>query len=514
MTTKTSAAIDENHFAWLALNPLIQHLPQRLSMQECRLHLRHDPSRTWGGLPPPELQEEMANEVKRSFAPTDIAAKTVSALQNMLYTGLKHRDPRVPSNRRGLYETGALLGAELSKLPWFPTYAAGATVRGITGCGKSLCIERFLLPRFEQVHIHGKREDCGWLKFPQLVYLIVPMPADGSRGGLLLEIAMQMDAILGTDYVAQLRSRYKTVEKGLVAVLHWLSVHRCGLLVIEEAQERHSTAVVFGSDFVTFFLRVLNFGIPLVLVGNPLAFKNIDSFSQDVRRFSEGGKFEFDPVTDYRSTAWRDDLVPAIWGFNVFRTPDEPIDGLNQMLWGMTGGIPDALCRLRRVTLQTAALAGDQRVLKKHIEYAYESAVYAPMRPLIRAFVKKDPVLLKPFNDIPHAYFEEKWNAERAAEAERLAKAKLKAVAATLPPPPEPVKTASQDITSGHVGASPASAAIPEERKKRTRQRNSTSDPEDRRGAQFKKKLEGKQAALDATAAGTSAATQREQHKA
>lgn len=505
MTTTNSGTVDENHFAWLALNPLTQHLPQRLSVHECRHHLRYDPSKAWGGLPPNDLREEMANDVKRTFAPTDIATKTVSALQNMLYTGLKYRDPRVANNRRSLYETGAMLGSELRNLPWFPTYAAGATVRGITGCGKSLCIERFLLPRFDQVYTHGKREDCGWLKMSQLAYLIVPMPADGSRGGLLLEIAMQMDTILGTDYSAQLRSRYKTVEKGLVAVLHWLSLHRCGLLVIEEAQERHSTAVVFGSDFVTFFLRVLNFGIPLVLVGNPLAFKNIDSFSQDVRRFSEGGKFHFDPVSDYRSKAWKEDLVPVIWGFNVFSNPDEPVDGLNQMLWEMTGGIPDALCRLRRVTLQTAALDDKQRVLKKHIEYAYESEVYAPMRPLIRPFVTKNPLLLKPFMDIPHAYFEDKWNAEKAAEALRRANAKMNAGKPEVPAPTQAVRTIPADIAEGPGAACSPPAPIAEEPKKGRPSRNSKADPADRRGPQFKQELQAKQASLDALEVGTCA---------
>jgi len=455
-------------FAWYAANPLLGFFPRKLDFLECGDYLRHDPSAAWGGQLPADLREDMANDVKRAFAPTKIALQAVMALQNMLYTGLRARDPRAPANRRWPYQTGELLGHKLDELPWFPTYAAGATLRGITGCGKSLCIERFLLPRFEQVYVHEKRDDCAWSEMRQLSYLIVPMPADGSRGGLLLEIAMQMDARLGTEYATQLRTRFKTVEKGLVAILHWLSLHRCGLLVVEEAQERHATVHVFGSEFVTFFLRVMNFGIPLALVGNPLAFKHIDAYSQDVRRFSEGGRFIFDPVSDHRSVAWTRDLIPAVWGFNVFDESDEFIEDLPLRLWNMTGGIPDALCRLRRVSLTEAISLGGQRVEAKHVQLAYMSPVYAPMRQLVEVFVKKDASLLSKFKDIPIDYFREKWEAECREEAKRVALKKLKAGETSQPE------------------AKPSDA----------------DGPDDRRGPVFLQGMQAKQAALDAKANG------------
>lgn len=468
MKDTPNSPVDSDHFSWLAANPLLKFFPRKLDFIECGDFLRHDPTAAWSGKPPAELREEMANDVKRAFAPTKIAIQAVMALQNMLYTGLRSRDPRLPANQRWPYQTGELLDKKLEDLPWFPTYAAGATLRGITGCGKSHCIERFLLPRFKQVNIHEKREDCGWSELRQLSYLIVPMPADGSRGGLLLELAMQMDARLGTDYATQLRTRFKTVEKGLVAILHWLSLHRCGLLVIEEAQERHATVQIFGSEFVTFFLRVMNFGIPLALVGNPLAFKNIDAFSQDVRRFSEGGKFIFEPVSDYRSAAWTKDLVPMVWGFNVFDQRDEPIDKLEAILWLMTAGFPDALCRLRRVSLTEAISLGSSRVEAEHIRLAFESPVYAPMRPLVDAFVAKQHGVLSKFKDIPIEYFRAKWDAERKAQEKKKTRQKL-ALGETA-----------------ESGEQPAPGA----------------EPEDRRGLQFMQGLRAKQAALDAQANG------------
>ena len=490
MNSMTNAQLKPDYFEWLAANPLLRFLPEELDYVGWGEYLRLEPAKEWNGPVPKAQRQRIANHVKRAYAPTDLAIHAALGLQNLLYTGLAHRDPRLEENRRWPYQTGALLGKDLDEIPWFPTYSAGATFRGITGCGKTACIERFI-SRYRQVVVHKEREDCAWLHNKQLVYLVVPMPADGSRGGLLLEIAKRIDHLLETDYAHQLRTKYKSVEKGLVAILHWLSLHRCGLLVIEETQERHVAPEVFGADFVTFFLRMLNFGVPLALVGNPLAFAVLDTFSQDVRRFSDGGEFVFDPVSDHRSAMWRDDLVPTVWGFNVFENHDEVVVDLNKLLWDYTGGIPDALARLRREALFDAIRMGGSNVTRNNITKAFDSRSMRPLHPLIDAFKNKSPTMLRDFKDIPAAYFETKWKLEKAREEE------LKA---------EKAKGATNDRPDDDTGPEQSTGEVPSSARPPMPSTSQTAAPppvagvpghKDRRGEQFAEDLNARRRKFD-----------------
>jgi hypothetical protein len=406
--------------ARINLNPLLAAIPDQMSPVELAKALRFRPI-TPENVKPIDLKEriKLVGEYKKIFIPTAQNLAIARSLQQMLHDGLAQRDPHHAFAKKFIYTGGLNKGKELSKLEWWPSFASGMVVDGITGTGKSQLLDRFLslLP---QVIEHGDNPDCGWTSLKQLVWLKVHMPSDGSRGGFLKGAFLEVDKALGTDYAQQYSSSQWTVEKKLVVFLHILSVHRCGLLVIEEAQEKNLSQSAFGREFITFFLRLLNWGIPTVLMGNPLAFSKLLEFSQDVDRFSEGGWFHLHPQMDPQSEEWTEDWLPSLWQPTLLDQADadyvpisnDPIDQtLAGFVWRRTAGVPRYVCRLRREVQDYALRAGATRVTAAMVDEVYRSSEkMIVLHQRIEALVQRDWRALRRFDDIPWDYFRQLWN--------------------------------------------------------------------------------------------------------
>jgi hypothetical protein len=256
---------------------------------------------------------------------------------------------------------------------------------------------------------------AGWRSLKQLVYLVVPMPTDPTKAGFLLSAFKAIDNALGTDYAERARIRNSTIEMQLVQMLSLLVVHRCGLLVIEETQEQNQVgAARFGFGWLTFFLRVLNCGIPTIIVGNPLAFKDMDQHLQVSSRLCEAGRYTLHPTWHWSSQEWERDLVPGIWLPSLFNQPDEDVDDLEKWLWELTGGFKHLLARLRIQALIAARTRGARRVEKHDIAAASQHPSIARNRDLVQAFVQRDANALAAVKDFPLKLYSAKFRMEKA----------------------------------------------------------------------------------------------------
>lgn len=193
--------------------------------------------------------------------------------------------------------------------------AAGAIWKGITGTGKSSLLLRVLrIVAPNQVVVHGPSAACGWNKLVHLVWLYIDFPTNGTRGALLKRILLGVDAALGTDYLEQ-HGNTANIDTLLVVVCRILSMHRVSLLVIDEKQQKTFEDNALKVEFVLFYLGLMNLGISVVLLGNPLAFENLDLYSQVTRRFSVGGEHEFLPAASSNEPWWKEDYVPRMHRF-------------------------------------------------------------------------------------------------------------------------------------------------------------------------------------------------------
>lgn len=371
-------------------NPLLTHLPPRRSKAELARALRFIPTLT--GDDPAERAKSLVN-LKSAFVPTRIAAEAVFGLQNILYDSLEQRDPRVEANRRRIFEIAALRGISSTRWPWFPEDAGGAIFQGLTGCGKSHAWKR-LVATLPQVIDHGPMPECGWLSLKQLVYLHVELSHDGSPKGFIAAAFLALDQALGTNYTSLHVRDGISAEKQLVEFMHKLCLHRCGLLILEEAQKRKLVDSQFSGLMLDMMLRLLNFGIPVLLVGNPLGFMTIFEHAQNTRRLTTGGLHDFTPAFNSDDEQWERDLFPAIWRVSIFDEPDEySVEDmeLRHRIWKYTGGVPEHLCRLRKAVLEEASSDPNAtRVTRLHIRAVLDGPAMAAVQKLIDGLVSYD----------------------------------------------------------------------------------------------------------------------------
>ncbi|HJV86065.1 MAG TPA: ATP-binding protein [Noviherbaspirillum sp.] len=352
-----------------------------------------------------ELLDRMQDEM---FEPTTTAVDIASRICRMLSRGLQSMDPTNAGVRKFTMTLARNSGVEMSKLPWFSTYAMGMTVKGPTGVGKTYEIQRALKLIPQRVD-HNASEAAGWTHIRQAVWLFVPMSHDGSLGGLLFQILCSLDEAIETGYSSDKSLTSLTNEKLAVRIGILLRKHGVGLLVIDEIQSRNFSDNPRGTLAATFFLRLLNFGIPTVLIGNQLGFAALEKFSQDIRRLSAGGVISMDPhsVDDWD---WEECLTPAIWKFCVMPNQEDRSFMRPDVLFKFSGGIRDYACRCWIAAQRLALEAERNAVSEADLEMAFIGSDFGERdRQIIAGFRDKNHQLLSHFSDIDWEYYGKKW---------------------------------------------------------------------------------------------------------
>ena len=392
-------------------NPLCVDVPE-FEYAEWRKLIGRDSRVNWPS-PRGTVPESYIEEIESTILPTKTGVDVARALNTLLITSLRKRNPLDEQNRKDVMEFSSWRnkdpGESLRNVPWFPDGAKGTVIRGPTGCRKSHTVEAFCR-QFTQVLQRPPMATCGWSSLQQVVYLRAFMPTDKSRSGLLLEIASQLDRALDTVYARELKGRMK-LEQQIIYVLSLLMLHRVGILILEEAQEKAIGSEVVGLEFANLFLRIMNCGIPLVLVGNPLAFDNILTHTQDLRRLTDKGMFELTPAYNHRENEWALDFVPKIWEWTIFDKPDAWVPS-PEVLYRRSGGIHGLLVTYRKECLIMALRMGADSVNKIHCEIAWNSVVMKEWHGITRALTTKDEAGLKLLGqhpDWPIVWLQDQW---------------------------------------------------------------------------------------------------------
>lgn len=357
-------------------NPLLHGLPTDISWLEWKQRLAANPfeGEDVQALSP-LVRELLLDQYENLYVPTATTVQIAMDIHRMLISGLIERHPYIPSQKRHVYDLLRASEGEDFNFPVSSARPRGMLLKGVTKLGKSRLAER-VLSQYPQVIVRPRDERAAWLELRQLMYLVVPMPSDASKAGFLMNAFIELDNALGTSYAQEAKIRNATIDIQLVKLLALLVKHRCGLFVIEEGQEDHELSnVKFGRSFLTFFLRLLNTGIPTVLIGNPKAFDDIATSSQLMSRLSNPGARNLTPCASATDGEWTEDYVPGIWGANLLPEPDEPISDLYQFLWERTGGFVHYLSMWRREATRIALVSGDRSLKRQHLDLAMKSTV-------------------------------------------------------------------------------------------------------------------------------------------
>jgi len=235
------------------------------------------------------------------------------------------------------------------------------------------------------------------------------MSHDGTLGGLLLNILCAIDEAIGTSYSTQPSLIRLSNEKLAVHVGIILRIHAVGVLVIDELQQRNFSRMAHGGLAALFFLRLLNFGIPIVLMGNPYGLGALDRYSQDVRRTSSAGSFDFEPI-GLNEFDWHKCIAPGVWRYYVLPEPMTFSDEGGEILFKYSGGFRDYACRICHSAQRLALDLNDRALTLEHLEQAYEGADFSQKdRDLIEGFANRDPMRLLDFEDVRCEHYARKW---------------------------------------------------------------------------------------------------------
>jgi hypothetical protein len=346
----------------LGPNPFIEALPPYLSPEEMSRSFRWYPlaARPWRQLPP-SRREPILEFASQHLVPTDIVIPVAMAIQQLIRRSLVQRNPLYAGEQRRCNMIG--VAQSISKIMSTPRLdAAGSTLEGMTGMGKTCITSRTLqLVAPKQVIDHGRSHACGWEQLVQVVWLYVDHPSNGTRGALLKRILVSIDEVLGSDYSDQYM-RVTNIDALLTQVCKILSLHRVALLVIDEKQERNFQDSPWSLEFVLFYLSLMNLGIAVLLIGNPLAFEHLRAFSQVVRRFSTGGMHRLNPAPSRHEPWWSEDLVPRMRKFSLVDEVaiDPDVSALKAMVTSFQSARSRELTRFKQRLDSISGMSGDE----------------------------------------------------------------------------------------------------------------------------------------------------------
>lgn len=391
-------------------NPFLRHLDACLSDSDLAERLTYFPLEGLdiGDLSTAARLDILDRMQLEMFEPTTTSLQIATCLFRLIRRGYLLRNPEQPDVRRKTMAVASFCGQQMNTLPWGTTYALGMRVAGETGTGKSYEVSRALSLLPSSI-VHDRNEKAGWTHLVQVVWLYVPMSHDGSLGGLLLNILCVLDGVAGTEYASTKSLIRLSNEKLAVRIAAILLTHGVGVLVIDELQSRNFTGGKHGGLAATFFLRILNFGIPVVLVGNPFGMEALDRFSQDMRRLSAGGSFDMKPMAE-RDFDWEKCLHPALLRYNLMPQPGIADDEHAASLFIYSGGIRDYACRIRVESQRMALELGSNQVSLEHMKAVFEGPAFSNKdRQLVIAFRDRNPILLQDWEDIRWEMYAQDW---------------------------------------------------------------------------------------------------------
>lgn len=411
MKPKLRAVSAVNSIAEGAGNPLLRGIPDPRTDEDLVRLIAHDPFRdpTWKARN--TNVRRLPDALQSVFVPTPGALRLARTLFEVLHNGYDRRDPRKPGVWVNFHKPieGVTYG-EAS-----PTFTDGLAISGITGLGKShqVCRVLSVIPQTIYHDNLGRR----LTGITQIVWIYLDMNTASGLEALLLELLEKIDDLLGVQlYRKQFEGSRVNIDRLINTVIRVLKTHFCGMLVLDEIQRLNFGLKQASERVRNLMLKLLNVGIPVVLVGNPLGLQfkeKLGVSGQLIRRLKANGYVRLNPADSSTDEEWQT-LVRGLWRCQILpeRTPlSVP---LIDLLYRLTGGFPKFLSHLLAFSQQLAITTGERKLSLELIERAaHTSPLLREMHPLINAFVTCDALGLRTFSDIDTEYYIQKWGTDQ-----------------------------------------------------------------------------------------------------
>ena len=237
---------------------------------------------------------------------------------------------------------------------------------GVSGLGKSTALQR-VLSLFPQTIEHksyrGKMLCCH-----QIPYLVVQTPHDASVKALILDIYLQIDALLGTTYHVHAEKTRATTDVLVSQLSLILRSNHVGLLIVDELQNIAYRKGTGGSKFLNFLVQLINSaGIGICMVGTPRVFQLLQQEFRSARRATG---LVYDRLPDGPEF---DLLLRSLWRYQYTQTDTTLTPELRSCLYRWTQGIPDILVKLLYHAQEQAILTGTESLDAERLKGALQN---------------------------------------------------------------------------------------------------------------------------------------------
>jgi len=297
----------------------------------------------------------LLSDIYKVFIPTNMATEIYQRIYLMTRMSLQ-RKGTVESVRRMNANYTWSRGGEYHGIA---TGASSATVIGISGIGKTSCIQ-------SSISLLGNIIETENPYHKVIPILMVSCPFDCSYKGLLCQILISIDEILGTDYYNKTQRSKMNAQQILGMVCQLCHLH-IGILIIDEIQLL-SGATKAGSILYRMILQLINTScINVLLVGTSECLRFFEETQQIARR-SVGlqyGAMEFDG--DFRK------LSEILYSYQYTKQESQLSENILFWLFEHTGGVPAVLTAIIHDAQEIAILRGRETLGIDTLTEAYTS---------------------------------------------------------------------------------------------------------------------------------------------
>jgi hypothetical protein len=336
-------------------NPLIEAIPEfRTARELMPVFGKYPRIGKTDHLLPPKLRMLAVLRLNDYLEPLHHQFDFVEQIETVIISGYVHRNPSTSAHQKALIDlyrksmAGSICPIQTSGPPTAPS----CSLFGISGGGKSTVVER-ILSFYPQVISHSEHG------FPQIVWLKLDCPLDGSLKQLLRMLIGRIDSMLGTNYTEM--GRRQGVDELVVLVAKIAAQHHLGLLVIDEIQNLLAAPGVGPAKMLNFFVTLANDAkIPFCVVGTSRAKTFLETLFRESRRLSGHGSAFWDRM--HPGKEW-DHFLKAL---SKYQWTAKPVDlsepELSKLVYFHTQGIRDLVVRLSQFSQLHAIRDGSERM--------------------------------------------------------------------------------------------------------------------------------------------------------
>ena len=270
-------------------------------------------------------------------------------------------------------------------------------VIGCSGIGKSTAVSK-ILGLYPQV-IHHDQVSKSIQSVDQVVYLKVQCPHASSVKTLCKDIIQELSNLTYNNYIDTLKLRkYQTLDSYKSILSHLLSLHKVGILVIDEIQ--NITSLRKNRDELFNFIVSLSnaLQVSILYIGTPKISKFMQENLRVARRFGSCGAISWDRMLQ-NSTEWKR-FIRELWKYNVLLEEDLDINNeVENILYECSQGIIDILIKLYSLSQIRAITANHERLSKNIILKVYDE-YFNSIKPIVQAIKQNDYVKINQYADI------------------------------------------------------------------------------------------------------------------